>query len=136
MTFNEVPVSPFMATDSSGVQQGIYLPKQVGQNPSNDVNPEEEEDEFFEIVSEDSRESNKTPDESPTEQSDGELNQTVIPGRQLRSRDSIRPPKRYETNLVQYNVPSTFQEAVKGPEAKEWTQAIQEELDAHSKCNT
>lgn len=113
-----------MATDSSGVQQGIYLPKQTSLDLDNGANPEEEEDEFFEVVSEDSRKLNETPDESPAEQSDDELNQTVIPGRQLRSRDSIRPPKRYETNLVQYNVPSTFQEAVKGPAAKEWTQAI------------
>jgi len=39
---------------------------------------------------------------------------------QLRNRASIRPPKKYELNYVQYNIPETFQEAVTEHKSGEW----------------
>jgi hypothetical protein len=54
----------------------------------------------------------------------------------LRDRDCIKMPKRYELNMVEFNVPSSYQEAVHGPDASHWNVAIQEELKAHEKNNT
>lgn len=56
--------------------------------------------------------------------------------RTLRDRATIRQPKRYELCLVEYNIPATYQEAVSGPEATQWAEAIEDELDAHRKNGT
>lgn len=67
---------------------------------------------------------------------DRRAQQTVNEPRVLRSREHIRPPARYDLNLVEYPVPSTFQEAINGPEASKWAEAIKEELEAHERNET
>jgi len=47
----------------------------------------------------------------------------TTPNRQLRNRASIHPPKRYELNYAQYNIPETFQEAVNGNNSGKWKRA-------------
>lgn len=54
----------------------------------------------------------------------------------LRDRDKIRPPSRYEVNLVEHQVPATFQEAVTESDASKWIEAIKEELKAHGRNKT
>lgn len=48
----------------------------------------------------------------------------------------LKKPKRYESNLIQWEVPTTFKEATTGPEANDWTRAIEDELEALVKNNT
>lgn len=54
----------------------------------------------------------------------------------LRDRQSIRRPNRYESNYVHYNLPITFQEAVTGPDAEKWIDAVNDELRPHDKNKT
>lgn len=49
----------------------------------------------------------------------------------LRDRATILNPKRYELCLVEYNIPATYQEAVPGADATQWTAVIKNELNAH-----
>ena len=105
---------------------GLHLPKDDCQplNANNDVNIEEAD----KVIGEEDN-------EYVEEQAFIQL-LPPQPQRQLRDRDSIRLPKRYEANLTQYNVPETFQEAVSGPESTEWSKAIKKELEAHQRNNT
>lgn len=48
----------------------------------------------------------------------------------------LKKPKRYESNLIQWEVSTTFKEATTGPEANDWTRAIEDELEALVKNNT
>lgn len=52
------------------------------------------------------------------------------PHHNLRNRDNIRKPSRFELNIAEYTTPCSFQEAVTGPQATQWKQAIQDELQA------
>lgn len=54
---------------------------------------------------------------------------------QLRDRNSIKLPKRYQVNLAECE-PNTYQEATTGPNARHWVKAIEEELEAHEKNQT
>lgn len=54
----------------------------------------------------------------------------------LRNRDSIKPPPRYQVNIAEWGVPSSYQEAVSGGHAENWREAIREELQAHEKNGT
>lgn len=51
---------------------------------------------------------------------------------------NLRPRRNvnYELNLVELSVPSTYKEAINSPQRNEWTEAIKEELDAHSQNQT
>lgn len=55
--------------------------------------------------------------------------------RQLRNRDSIKRPIRYQVNVAEYT-PLTFREAVNGPDSKNWKTAIAEELESHQTNQT
>lgn len=48
----------------------------------------------------------------------------------LRSRESIRQPERYEAHLIYIQVTQTYQEAMQSKEKEEWSKAIQEEMNA------
>lgn len=54
----------------------------------------------------------------------------------LRNRDSIKLPSRYETCFTLFNEPISYQEAVSGEQSMNWKSAIQEELRAHEKNYT
>lgn len=54
----------------------------------------------------------------------------------LRNRDSIKLPSRYETCFTLFDEPGSYQEAVSGEQSMNWKSAIQEELRAHEKNNT
>lgn len=54
----------------------------------------------------------------------------------LRPRSEIKAPIRHRVNLAQLVVPETYNEALNSPQAAEWNEAIQEELDALHKNNT
>lgn len=62
--------------------------------------------------------------------------QEVVTPRSLRRRDTLRPPARYALYVAECNVPTTYQEAISGPEASKWAEAIEDELDAHKKNGT
>ena len=63
-----------------------------------------------------------------------------------RSAREINPPKWHSDFVIENNVayclltednePSTFEEAINGPEASQWTTAIQEEVEALHKNKT
>lgn len=57
-------------------------------------------------------------------------------GRHLRDRSKIKAPTRYQMNIAETHIPGTYEEALNGPQAKEWSKAIKEELDAHEKNGT
>ncbi|XP_071575148.1 uncharacterized protein [Temnothorax nylanderi] len=57
--------------------------------------------------------------------------QEALTPRSLRNRDALRPPARYALYCAEYNVPTTYQEAITSPEASQWAEAIEDELDAH-----
>lgn len=56
--------------------------------------------------------------------------------RNLRDRAQIRRPSRYESNIVEYNVPGTYEEALRSQEANEWREAINSELRWHREIET
>ncbi|KMQ84831.1 retrotransposon ty1-copia subclass [Lasius niger] len=56
--------------------------------------------------------------------------------RQLRNRQLIRAPERFEAHFVEFHESTTYSEAINGKNATQWQNAIQEELDAHEKNGT
>jgi len=54
----------------------------------------------------------------------------------LRDTATLKAPKRYEANVIEYNTPITFKEAVTGPNSDQWKEAIKRELEAHQRNNT
>lgn len=47
-----------------------------------------------------------------------------------------KPPKRYELNFVESDVPVTYEDAISCANAKQWKYAIKEEVDALNKNDT
>ncbi|KAL7287222.1 hypothetical protein TKK_0018653 [Trichogramma kaykai] len=74
--------------------------------------------------------------EQPDSNDDLKINASPQEKRQLRDRSLLKAPKRYEANVAEISVPSTYEEAVTGPHAAQWTQAIREELAAHGENGT
>lgn len=89
----------------------------------NDVD-EEDEAEEFQLA----RENEQEPAVIQAEPQETERN--------LRDRTRIKRPARYETNVAEYAVPLSYQEAVKGPNAEQWIEAINSELEAHNENQT
>lgn len=56
--------------------------------------------------------------------------------RVLRDRAMLKQPVRYEANIVELNIPQSYEEAITGRDADEWKCAIKEELQAHRKNKT
>lgn len=56
--------------------------------------------------------------------------------RELRDRSLLKKPDRYACAMVSANEPTTYAEAMEGPEAIKWEQAINEEIAAHKKNST
>lgn len=65
--------------------------------------------------------------------------------RMLRDRSNLKPPDRYLnpidiTNnylcVAEGDEPFSYREAIQGPEAKRWKQAMKEEMEAHKKNKT
>lgn len=54
----------------------------------------------------------------------------------MRDRSNLRKPTRYEAHCVELEEPQSIEEALTGPEAKEWQAAIDEEIAAMEKNNT
>ena len=57
----------------------------------------------------------------------------------LRDRARLRRPGwsfEYELDFAEYSAPKSFYEAIDGPDAAQWKQAIQKELSAHEKNHT
>lgn len=57
-------------------------------------------------------------------------------GRNLRDRASIKRPSRYESNVVEVNIPETYKEALGSREANKWREAIRSELSSHQENET
>ena len=55
--------------------------------------------------------------------------------RELRERNKIKPPLRFQTNVAEFT-PLTYREAVNDPEPKQWQKAIKEEIVSHEKNQT
>lgn len=56
--------------------------------------------------------------------------------RELRNRANLKLPVRYEKNVLEYNIPENFQEAISSPEAAKWQGAIDDELESLSRNGT
>jgi len=54
----------------------------------------------------------------------------------LRNRKNLHPPDRFEANLIEFEEPSTYAEAMASSNAKEWKEAIDVELEALKKNKT
>ncbi|CAB0037468.1 unnamed protein product [Trichogramma brassicae] len=54
----------------------------------------------------------------------------------LRERNQIQPPKRYEANTVLSEEPRNYNEAINCPNSASWKRAIAEELQAHARNQT
>lgn len=54
----------------------------------------------------------------------------------LRPRDAIKRPERYEAHYADVQIPETYKEALKSSKRKEWRKAIQEEINALSMNKT
>jgi hypothetical protein len=126
-------------TDSSNTQdEDIYEDQQVDNIKVSD-DSEKEQQIQEEIISEEQSEDQHTENVRINEDSEGEnLFDNNIPpeGYSLRNRENIKVPKRYELNLVEFNIPKSYQEAINGPDAESWQQAIHDELQSHKKNNT
>lgn len=59
-----------------------------------------------------------------------------VENRQLRDRGSLRKPTRYELNVAEYDVPTTYQEAMESEDVSKWISAIEKELEAHEENGT
>lgn len=57
-------------------------------------------------------------------------------GRYLRDRSMLRKPLRYEANVADVHMPSSYAEAISGPDARKWIAAINEELKSHDTNGT
>lgn len=55
---------------------------------------------------------------------------------ELRNRNCLRPPNRFEANLVEFEEPLTYEEAMTSDNAREWKEAIDAELRALKKNKT
>lgn len=54
----------------------------------------------------------------------------------LRPRSSLKVPARYEVNVADIAIPNTYEEAMSSPQANNWKEAIQEELNSLEKNKT
>lgn len=54
----------------------------------------------------------------------------------LRSRDKIRRPQRYEAHYADIQIPESYKEAITSCKNKEWREAIQEEINALTRNKT
>lgn len=73
--------------------------------------------------------------EEEAEQFDKSEEQTTG-GPKLRDRSKIKKPARYESHCIELDEPQNVEEALAGPEAKEWQIAIDEEMTAMENNNT
>lgn len=55
---------------------------------------------------------------------------------ELRNRDKLKQPDRYEACIALYDEPATYEDAINGKDSKEWTIAINKKLQAHERNNT
>lgn len=68
-----------------------------------------------------------------------EITVNTPPPPSLRPSRSIKPPQRfenYELNLVEVNIPNSYEEAVTGSNAEEWKNAIKKEIQALNENKT
>lgn len=61
---------------------------------------------------------------------------TIQPRQNLRNRESLRRPARYESNVAALIAPLSFKEAMESEEAFQWIDAINSELKAHRENRT
>lgn len=56
--------------------------------------------------------------------------------RELRNRNALKSPDRYEANIIEFEEPILYEDAISGKDAENWKRAIDEELKAHKVNNT
>lgn len=71
----------------------------------------------------------------PSEDADG-IKTPSQPQRNLRDRSKLKKPQIYEANFIEFIEPLTYEDAISGPDADKWKEAIEEELAAHDKNQT
>lgn len=92
-----------------------------------------------EEIKEETDNTNTHSNDESEEESRHDFEQTSLhptPARNLRDRKSLHPPRRYESNFAQQDIPETFQEVIKGQDATVWRQPIEDELQAHRRNET
>lgn len=98
----------------------LLLPKDEPEQEEAEINDVNEDEEVFASADEYEEQNNLV----------GEDN--VSPERpRLRDRQNIKRPIRFEVNVAEYIVPSSYDNAINGEDAEKWIKAIKEELDAH-----
>lgn len=123
VVFDEIPKQLPLPNISPGIR--LPVDKDVPDRVNKSEVPEQQGEENEELFTASDWEANESSDM-----------ETPSPPRRLKDRDSIRRPKRYKTNIIQYDTPTSFQEAITGSEAKEWSRAVENELAAHERNNT
>lgn len=102
------------------------------------LNVEEKEDEQAEptiAVVQNPHENQAEDSGDSIEQDGGDEDQQPI-DRRPSLRERIKRSWRYEVNIAEWDEFSSFQEAVSGPDADKWRNAIREELRAHEENQT
>lgn len=133
VTFNEKIGRVTASTDSQPDDEGSVLEIfNIGEEPEKQENEvesgsDEEEDEEF-----------KDAEPRPTaavrvERTSADTPETL---RTLRNRASLKKPVRYESDVAEYLVPSSYREAIKGTEATQWASAIEDEFRSHEENGT
>uniref|UniRef100_A0ABD2X129 Reverse transcriptase Ty1/copia-type domain-containing protein n=1 Tax=Trichogramma kaykai TaxID=54128 RepID=A0ABD2X129_9HYME len=69
-------------------------------------------------------------------QSSNVQNDVDSPARNLRPRDTVRAPERYQANVIIYHEPKNYREALACTDADLWKRAIDEEMNALEKNDT
>lgn len=109
--------------------EGVILPKiEDSQDIENQVESEENEH-LFDVI-------DPGVPIYPQENEDLPILGQPINVRELRNRDNIKKPARYEINVAEASAPDTYQEALSCKESTNWIQAIKNELNAHRKNKT
>lgn len=125
-------------SESDSKQRALVLPKFT---PVLGRVNENRDDEVIEILDEeeefgDAEDAENAAVPHPREEQRNERQNPAAEQRQLRDRQTLRTPRRFDIDFVEYETPQTFREATQGPDKKKWISAIKNELHAHDKNKT
>lgn len=129
------------------VSKKITISRHVVFNESKDLQLPRKNTILIQMDDEETHEQIKTPenhDEKPAEEMEDKDAETTMEDKELeketrrilRPREKLHPPIRYEANLIETDVPLTYDEAMNNHDSRKWRAAILEELEALKKNYT
>lgn len=133
VTFNEKSV-PEESENGRMNGETLVLPRIEGA-AEEIIDISDGEEDVIEPIQEEPRQQNEPIQEEPRQQNEQQEDDNR---RQLRRREDLRRPVRFldEVDIVEYETPETFRDAVNGPDNLRWIKSINDELSAHEKNNT